>query len=161
MSLVPVPGAKAIRDLLTTVLDRDVEVAVADPYVPDAGEPASFAVYVDPTTRARVVGVTDLAFAAHAGAALVRVPPGGVRPALEAGLLPDLVGDSLHEMMRLCASLFDLDDVPPVTLYAVHLPGATPPPDVHAFARVLGGRTDLSVAVRGYGAGRLSFVGLP
>jgi len=156
--MTPVPAPKAVRDLLLELLDRGVEVDVADPYAPEPGEVSTLAVYVDDAMRTTAVALADIGFSARAGAAIGLVPPGGAEVAIEENELSPMVAENLYEVLNICASLMNAEGLPHVKLHQVYAPGVLPPADAAAYARSFGRRLDLAVTIAGYGAGRLSLV---
>ncbi len=155
-----VPSPKAVRDLLAGLLGRDVDVAVVEPFAPEPGRPATFAVYVDDALRARAVAVADLAFSAFSAAAIGLVPVRAARTAVERRALTPMLQENLAEVLDVCAALFTADGEPHVRLHAVYPVGVPAPSDVVAFAGVLGRRIDLETTIASYGVGRLSLVRL-
>lgn len=152
------PAPKDVRDLLERLLGRDVEIAVAGPLTPEAGEPATLAVYVDPALRARAVCVADLAFSAHAGAAVGLVPPVRAERAIGRRALGPVLAENLREVLNVAGSLLDHEGASPLRLHAVYPLGAGAPTDVVAYAGTLGRRLDLEARIASYGVGRFSMV---
>lgn len=152
------PGAKEIRDLLTELLDRDVQVAPTAPLAPTAANPCTVGVYVDDSLQVTAVIAFDLSLSAHAGAAIGLVPVAGADAAIGDGILTETLRDNLYEVLNIAASLFNIDGATHVRLYDVHHAGLPVPGDVLARALTLGRREDLAVEVGGYGPGRLSVV---
>lgn len=153
-----VPSPKAVRDLLEGLLGRDVDVGVVEPFAPEPGRTATFAVYVDDALRARAVAVADLAFCAFAAAAIGLVPVQAARTAVERGMLTPMLQENLAEVLDVCAALLHADGQPHLRLHGVYPVGTPAPSDVVAFAGVLGRRIDLETTVASYGVGRLSLV---
>jgi hypothetical protein len=153
-----VPVAKPVRDMLTELLGRPVEVAPSIPYAPLSTEPATLAVYVDDATIVRAVMVADLPFSAYAGAAIGLVPVQGAEEAITEKVLPETLEENLYEVLNISASLLNAEGLPHLRLYRLHAPGNPPPTEMANCARVLGGRLDLSVEITGYGTGRLTVV---
>lgn len=152
------PSTKEIRDLLTELLDRDIQVAPNAPLAPTPNNPCTVAVYVDDTLQVTSVIAFDLALSAYAGAAIGLVPPAGAEAAIEERILTDTLRENLYEVLNIAASLFNNDGATHVRLYDVHHVGVPVPHDVLARALTLGRREDLAVQVGGYGGGRLSVV---
>lgn len=158
-ALAALPTTRTVRDLLSRLLSRDVEVWVGDPYAGDDAA-TTYAVYVDDRMRARVVVVADLEFSALAGAAIGLVPPVLAHSAIGRGKVPATLAENLDEVLNVCAAGLNGPDRPHLRLYSVHHVGEQVPTDVLAFAAVPGRRLDLTVHLPTYGDGRLSFVGL-
>ena len=155
-SHLPVP--KQIRDLLTELLDRPIEVAPNAPLAPTAANPCTVGVYVDDSLQVTAVIAFDLGLSAHAGAAIGLVPAAGAEAAIGEGILTETLRDNVYEVLNIAASLFNVDGATHVRLYDVHHAGLPVPDDVLARALTLGRREDLAVEVGGYGPGRLSVV---
>jgi hypothetical protein len=152
------PVAKEVRDLLTELLDRDIQVAPSSPLAPTPNNPCTVAVYVDDSLQVTSLIAFDLALSAHAGAAIGLVPVTGAQAAIQERGLPDPLRDNVYEVLNIAASLFNVDGATHVRLYDVHHAGQPVPGDVLARALTLGRREDLAVEVGGYGGGRLSVV---
>lgn len=158
-AVTTLPHPKSVRDTLEELLGRDVEVAPAtDPLVPGVKEPVSIAVYVDDQLRTAALALTCLPLSAYAGAAIGLIPKGGAEACIEDKELSPMVTDNLYEILNILSALFNLPGHPHLKLYKVHTIGEIPPTDVSALARAIGHRLDLTVAVAGYGRGKLSFV---
>ena len=158
LSTTPVPSAKAVRDMLTDLLGRDVEVRSSLPYAPRPADPTTLAVYVDDQTVVRAVGVADLAVSARAGAAIGLVPAPAADEAIASGLLSETLAENLYEVLNIAASLLNAEGVVHVKLHEMYAPATTPPAPIAACMQALGRRLDLGVDMSGYGGGRFSLV---
>lgn len=152
------PGAKEVRDLLTDMLDKEVDLRPGPPFAVSDYHPATVAVYVDDSLVVRAVIALDLPLSAFTGAALALVPPAAAEAAVQERQLTPALTETLHEVLNIAASLFNAPGAPHVRLYAVHAAGEMAPQDVRARTQVLGRRLDLQVEVGGYGKGRLAVV---
>lgn len=156
MTVTKLPDAKAVRDLLTDLLGKSVDVILADPLPSDAR--TAVAIYTtDRLATAAVVAFTA-PLAAYLGAALGLLPPAGAKEAAAAGSLPANLEENFSEVVNILASLFNRKGAPHVKLYSVVPPGAPVPADVARLFGGLGARLDLAVAVPAYGDGRVSLV---
>lgn len=155
-SYLPVP--KEIRDLLTELLDRDVQVSPNAPLAPTPNNPCTVGVYVDDSLQVTSLIAFDLPLSARAGAAIGLVPATGAEAAVDEGTLNDTLRENVYEVLNIAASLFNVEGATHVRLYDVHHAGLPVPGDVLARALTLGRREDLAVEVAGYGPGRLSVV---
>ncbi|WP_435768364.1 hypothetical protein [Nocardioides sp. SYSU DS0651] len=155
---VHLPQPKQLRDLLTDLLDREVTLEAAAPYAPGPETPASIAVYVDDQLRICALMVCDLAFSAHAGAAIGLVPVGGAEAAIEEGKLGDTIAENLYEVLNIAASTFNVPGADHLKLHALHPAGPPLDPSLRISALTLGRREDLAVDIAGYGSGHLSVV---
>jgi hypothetical protein len=158
LSTTPVPSAKAVRDMLSDLLGRTVEVRSSLPYAPRPSDPVTVAVYVDDRTVVRAVGVADLAFSARAAAAIGLVPAASADEAVEAGVLGETLAENLHEVLNIAASLLNAEGVVHVKLHQMYAAGTRPPAEIAACVQALGRRLDLGVDIAGYGGGRFSLV---
>ncbi len=152
------PVTKEVRDLLTELLDRPVQLSPSTPLAPTPKSPCTVAVYVDDLLRVTALIAADLPLSAYAGAAIGLVPVGGAEAAIEEGTLTDTLRENLYEVLNIAASLFNADGATHVRLYDVHHVGNPLPADVMGRALTLGRREDVTVEVGGYGTGRLSVV---
>jgi hypothetical protein len=152
------PSNKEIRDLLSGLLGREVELTPTSPLGPSADSPRSVAVYVDDRVAVRAVAVCDLAFSARAGAALALIPAPVAEEAIEANFLGQTLGENLSELLNVMASVFNVPQAAHVRLQELHPAGPPLPPQIQARMLTLGRREDLEVTIAGYGQGRLSVV---
>lgn len=155
------PSSMEVRDLLATLLGRDVVVGPAPPLAPGPRRPATVGVYVDDLLRVTAVLCADLALSARAGAALGLLPAKVAEEAIRARTLDDGLRENLHEVLNVTGSLFNAAEAAHVRLYAMHPAGDPVPADPQARALTLGRRLDLAVDVGGYGPGRFSMVLCP
>nr|WP_205706545.1 response regulator [Kineococcus vitellinus] len=154
----PLPSNLALRNLLSDLLNRDVELAEGRP-VPVGGVPGSVVgLYVDDHLRSKAVVVFDFPLAAHAGAAIGLLPPGASEAAIEDRQLPDNLVVNAREVLNIMASLFNVEGAAHLKLHAAYAPGEVLRPDVVDWATRTGSRLDLSVEVARYGKGSLSIV---
>lgn len=152
------PTPKQVRDLLTELLDRPIELSPAAPFAPGPKTPASVAVYVDDALRITALIACDLPFSAYAGAAIGLVPAGGAEASVEEGALTETLAENLYEVLNIAASMFNEPGAEHLRLHELHPAGAALPPMVRAQSLTLGRREDLSVEIGGYGKGAVSVV---
>ena len=154
----PLPSNLAIRNLLTDLLGRDVEVKDGSP-VPVGGKPGSaVALYVDDHLRSAAVVVLDFALAAHAGASIGLLPPGASEAALEDKVLPENLRVNANEVLNIMASLFNVEGAAHLKMHAAYAPGEALRADVVEHAVSTGSRLDLAVEIARYGKGALSII---
>jgi hypothetical protein len=150
-----------VRDLLATLLGREMFVGPAPPLAPGPRRPTTIGVYVDDLLRVTAVLCTDLALSARAAAALGLLPAAVAEEAIRARTLDESLRENLHEVLNVAGSLFNAAGADHLRLYAMHAAGDPTPPDPQARALTLGRRVDLAVEVSGYGPGRFSMVVCP
>ena len=90
-TVTSLPSARAVRNLLETLLGRDVAVTPAAPVEVGPLDPAHVAVYVDDRTRMVATAVADLPLAVHCGAALGLTPRRVADEAVRSRRLPALL----------------------------------------------------------------------
>lgn len=152
------PSEKAIRDLLTGLLGKDVDVLPDDPVSVSPIDRFTVAVYATDKLRTAAVVVCDLALSAYLASALSLLPPRGAADAISGGVLSEEMEDNLHEIYNVGSSLFNSGAGPHVRLYRVYQPDDELPGDVRGWLTGRGGRVDLTVDVPRYGQGRLSVI---
>lgn len=155
---VHLPQPKQLRDLLADLLGREVTLQPAPPFAPGPDTPASVAVYVDDALRISALVVCDLAFSAHAGAALGLVPAVGAEEAIADGTLSDSLAENLYEVLNIAASMFNVPGAEHLKLHALHPAGPPLDPQLRVSTLTLGRREDLAVSITGYGDGACSIV---
>jgi hypothetical protein len=158
MTATQLPSVKAVRDLLTDLLGRDVTATPGEPVSTGERDLVAVAVYVDDSLRAAAVAVLDLPMAAYAAAAIGLVPAGGAQAAIEDRELAPSMRENLDEVLNIEAALFNTEGAPHLKLYRTYGPGEVPPSDISAAMRTVGRRLDLDLAIAGYGKGKHSIV---
>ncbi len=158
--LTPVPSAMELRDLLSGLFGREVDIAMTDPFTGDSKEGSTFGIYSDDQGRSRAVAVLDLPASAYSGAAIAMMPAGGAEDAIAEGEMPQMLKENLGEVLNVMAALLNAEGTPHVKLSAVHHVDEWPEPQIAALAGIQGRRLDLTVTIPLYGKGRLSLVGV-
>lgn len=154
------PTPKAVRDLFTGIVGRDVDLAVDGEAITPATEPGVLVgEYLSDVYGAKALIAFDLPLAAYLGGALALVPPGGAQLAVDEGFLPDSLLDNAYEVLNIAASLFNVGDAPHLRLDPVYdtVRGPLPAP-IASWLRGYVPRLDAAVSVKGYGSGRLSIL---
>ena len=153
------PHLKAVRDLLSDLTGRDIEVkSGADPVGVGGALGSMVGLYVDDLLRSAAVICFDLPLAAYSGAALGLVPVAGAEAAIEDGDLPKNLFENCHEVLDIMASLFNLPDAPHLRLYATYAPDEVLRADVRELAVRQTPREDITVEIGRYGTGTMSVV---
>ena len=160
-TVTSLPSARAVRNLLETLLGRDVAVTPAAPVEVGPLDPAHVAVYVDDRTRMVATAVAALPLAVHCGAALGLTPRRVADEALRSRQLPALLRADVDEVLNVVSTLFNRAGAPHVRLHSTFAPGERLPADVDGVVHTVGRRLDLHVDVAAYGAGRLGLVLAP
>jgi two-component system, chemotaxis family, chemotaxis protein CheY len=160
-TVTALPSAKAVRNLLETLLGRDVAVTPSAPVEVGPLDPAHVAVYVDDRTRMAATAVADLSLAVRCGAALGLTPRRVADEAVRSRELPALLRADVDEILNVVSTLFNQAGAPHVRLHSTFGPGERLPGDVDSVVHTLGRRLDLHVDVAAYGAGRLGLVLAP
>ncbi len=156
----PLPSNLAVRNLLSDLLGREVEVSPGTPTAVGGAPGSAVGLYVDDRLRSSAVVVFDFALAAHAGAAIGLLPPGASEAALEDGELSAALRQNANEVLNIMASLFNVEGAPHLKLHAAYAPGEVLRADVVEACTRTGSRLDLDVEVARYGKGKLSVVTL-
>jgi hypothetical protein len=155
---VPLPAAKDVRDMLTGLVGRPVNVVPGDPVTPTPDKPVAVAVYVDPQMNVNALCLMDLGAAAYTGSALALLPPGGAQDAVEEdGELSGMQVEALHEVVNVLSALFNTEGAPHSKLHKLYAPGEELPGDLAGMLAAFN-RVDLGIEVPTYGKGALSLV---
>ena len=145
-------AAKAVRDMLTDLLGRTVEVR-RRPCRSRPGRASPSPSRSTSTTRRSfaAVGVADLRFSAcvarRSASSLHRPPTRRSRT----GALSDTLAENLHEVLNIAASLLNAEAVEHVRLDQMLRPRHSAAGAVAACVQALGRRLDLGVDIAGYG----------
>ena len=158
MSVVLLPAAKDVRDMLSGLVGKDVAVSPGAPVTPEPNRPVTVAIYTAPDMSVNALCVMDLGASAYTAAALALLPPGGAQDAVEEDKeLSPMLLEALHEVVNVLSALFNTPGAPHSKLNKLVADGDEVPGDV---AGMLAGfnRLDLALEVPGYGKGALSLV---
>jgi hypothetical protein len=148
------PAAKAVRDTLSDMLGRDVDVAPGVPPLSADLVRAMVAVYSDDHFHLAAVLGMDLQLAARSAAAIGLVPAGAAEDCIAERELSKTLMENGFEVCNVIGGLLNRDGHPHIRMDRVIYPGETPPSDATGRLLALGNRLDLTVTVHGYGGGR-------
>jgi hypothetical protein len=155
----PLPPAKVVRELIESLIGRDIAVTTGGPMVdPKAEGGALTGVYVDNRLKLTALVILDLPLAAYLGAALGLVPVRVANEAVEESMLPTALSENAGEILNVMASLFNIEGAPHIKLDSLYQPGFPIPADVAQWVLAYVRRTDLEMDVAGYGAGCFSLL---
>ncbi|GIV00954.1 MAG: hypothetical protein KatS3mg014_2569 [Actinomycetota bacterium] len=149
----PLPVQEDLRDLLTELLGREVNVGRIDQLAPQG----AVADYVTDEGAVAAVVVCDLAFACRAGAAITLIPSPAAEESIAEGALTPALTENLREILNVTARLLNSAQTPHVRLRALHGPGIQPPAEVGRLVAQPADRRSFEVEIQGYGSGRLTF----
>jgi hypothetical protein len=155
----PLPPAKDVRELIESLIGRDIAVTTGGPMVdPKAEAGALTGVYVDNRLNLTAIVVLDLPLAAYLGAALGLVPVRVANEAVEESQLPEALSENAGEILNVMASLFNVEGAPHIKLDSLYQPRFPIPADVAQWVLAYVRRTDLEMDVSGYGPGNFSLL---
>ncbi len=157
MGAVPTPVRASIRDLLSDLVGRPVEVAPAsEPLTLDPGQPAYAATYRFDDGRVAAMTVCDLPAAAGMGAAIGFMSRSDAEAELaqHGGLAGDLE-EFFREVVNVFAKLLNSPTSPHVALREVDTVPGELRPDAAELAQRPARRVDLHVQVDGFDPGSL------
>ncbi len=154
MSERTLPSSFAVRNMLSDLIGREVDVSPGDPVTGIA----SVAVYVTDKMKMAGLALVDVPLSAYVGGALALLPPGGVADMVEDNDLSPLVLENVSEVANVLAGMFNAPGASHVKLFRLYGPGEALPADIRSAATMYGARLDLVVKVAGYGTGKLSLV---
>ena len=158
MASTPLPPPKAVKDLFTDLVGKEVGVGTGKPVLVTPVSDTYIGVFTTDRMQTGAIIVMDLALAGYLGGALGLLPAKSIQDAVDRRMLPQLAVDNIGEVYNIAASIFNVPGARHVRMYQVIGPEEPAPLDVLALANALGRRMDLDVEVPGYGTGRLSVV---
>lgn len=152
------PQIKSVKDMLTDLLGRDVDVLAIDHWTPEPNEVGVIAEFVDDQQQVRAVAILDLALSVFAGAAIGMLPPGGAQDMVGDHELTPLVQENLFEVLNIASALFNTPGNAHVKIGALLGPEMVVPAQIAPLIPRVTGRLDLAVDIHGYGNGRLGLI---
>lgn len=154
----PAPISDDVRELLTDLLGREVDVTKSGALDLAADGLGVVAEYVTGEGDVGALCVVDSALALRCGAALSMVPATVADEAVERGDLPSGLLENWREVVNILAQLLNGPSTPHLRLQAIHpLPGELPAP-VASLHREPEFRRDFEISIEGYGAGRFALL---
>ncbi|MFO8076258.1 MAG: hypothetical protein ACQETV_00825 [Actinomycetota bacterium] len=158
---IPLPVRASVRDLLTDLLGRSVEVRqAADPLVLSPSRPALLATYRDDDGGMAVASACELPLAAGAGGAIGMMSAAEVAEALQgASALEGDLEEFFHEVANVMGKLLNTPTSPHVALSALYAVPGEVPVDVARVVLAPQVRLDYRVDVDGYGDGTMTLLG--
>lgn len=152
-------SAQELRELLETLLARQVILSPADPlHTREDTTTRVVATYVDDRLNLTAVVAIDLRAAAALATSVALVPPARAGDILDGGHLTGELSENLREVLNVMSVIFNSSGTRHVRLHQVHGPHPAVPAYALALAAVVGHRLDVEVDVTGYGAGAVSAV---
>lgn len=149
------PSVEEIKELLTTMLDLDVEVRSTTKQAP---KDDVVAVYVDGEGGVKAACVANVVAAACIGAALTRFPASTAETAASRRTLDGGLLDNVHEVMNIAAQLLRNPESGRVALDEVYLPDEPRPQSAHALLASPAARLDVIITISNYPSGLLSLL---
>lgn len=150
-------SSREVCRLLSEILGRNVTAKEAPPLPSGASVPTIVAAYEEDEHTLMSVCICDLAFASHAGAALLLTPKEAADESLRSGKCAAPLLEALAEIFNICRQWFQQSPchIASPKLYAS--PDPLPEP-VTKILKTPNHRLDLDVAIGGYGNGRLTIL---
>jgi hypothetical protein len=153
-TITAMPDAKAVRDMLSDMLGRDVDVSPGVPPLAADLVRVMVAVYSDDHYHLAAVLGMDLPLAARSAAAIGLVPAGAADDCIADRELSQTLRENAFEVCNVVGGLLNREGHPHVRMDRVIYPGETPPNDAAGRLLALGNRLDLKIKIQGYGDGR-------
>jgi hypothetical protein len=153
----PVPTAFELRDLFESLLGRTVEWTGTSDHV-DPIDGALIGAYTNDIGNVRALILCDIPLTAWAGSAIALLPHSGAEATIKSGLVTAAQYDNIAEILNIAASMFNRPNTPHLRLATTYAPRETLPADVAEWTLVPASRIDGTLAIQGYGQGRISVV---
>lgn len=156
----PLPARASFRDLLRDLVGQPVTVRPGVPLTLVEARPSYLAGYRfdDGAVAALVVADLELSTAASAAIGMMPVRESQEAVAESGGLDGDLY-DFFHEVVNVAAKLLNSPSTPHVVLRSLDAVPGEVPEDIAALATTPSVRHDWTVAIDGYGEGRVALFG--
>jgi hypothetical protein len=150
---VPIPIQESVRDFFTDLLGRGVAAAKRDAVT--AEDPLIVGRYLDDEGELAALLVSDIEFAAFAGAALAMIPKVVAAEAISAGALSDTLFENFREVVNVFSGVLNAPTTPHLVLKALE----RHPEDTEDLVDLMDAprrRRDFDVTIEGYGSGVLA-----
>jgi hypothetical protein len=158
MSTVLLPASKDVKDMLSGLVGKPVNVTPGDPVTPEPNRPVTVAIYTAPDMSVNALCVMDLAASAYTAGALALLPPGGCQDSVEEDKeLSPMLLEALHEVVNVLSALLNTPGAPHSKLNKLVADGEDVPGDIAGMLAAFN-RLDLTIEVPGYGKGAMSLV---
>lgn len=154
----PTPREVEVRQMLAMLFGNDLTISEAEELPVDAESNNAAALYLADDDTPVTACVCDMNFAAFAGSALTKIPPGGAEDAAKSGELTENMMGNLNEVMNICSRLFMSGNSPHLRLDKMYASIAEMPDNAKTMFDAVSGRLDLKVTIPGYGEGYLAFL---
>ncbi len=144
-----------VAELLESLLGRDT--TATEGKAPNPGNAyCGIACYRRAEGELSAVAVSDVAFAAHAGACLALVPVGSANEMIEAAELSEGVQENAGEVFNVLGVGLTAPEGPPIRLAEMTFGSEAPAPEITKVIESASVSIDLEVTIDGYGKGLLS-----
>lgn len=149
------PSPASVSSLLTGIIGRPVAAReLADPEFVTTGI-SYCGIYRDDLGTPQFACMYDLALAAHAGAALLLLPPSRARDNVAAGVLEHTIEDNVRDILKIQARMFDILANRHIHLSEVICRMATVPDRIERLIPTPAVCAQFEASIHGYGAGKL------
>ena len=149
---------KKLANLLRELFGRAVKVDTADLLTMSPDTTNWVAVYGGNTGKTTGVCVCDLAFAAHAAAALCLIPPATAKESISSRKLDPLLAENLREIMNVCSQLFVASESGRITLQSVTSAAQCNSEEAKKMASAPSQKCGMKLSIEGYGDGMVSLL---
>jgi hypothetical protein len=154
----PTPRDVEVRQMLAMLFGNDLTISEAEELPVSVESKNAAALYVADDGTPVTACVCEINFAAFAGSALTKIPPGGAEDAASSGELTENMMGNLNEVMNICSRLFMSGSSPHLRLDKMYASIAELPENAKTMLDTVSGRLDLKVSIPGYGEGYLAFL---
>jgi hypothetical protein len=145
-----------LKNLLGSLVGKQVTVSKAPAYEPGTSRPASIAVYSTEAGIPAGILVCELKLANYLGAALSMMPAGVAEAAAKARSLDGNLLENFQEVCNICAQLFAEGRENRVVLERIEATASQVPATLKPPATTIALRTDFTLEIAGYGTGAVS-----
>jgi hypothetical protein len=152
------PMPSGISEVLSSMLEREVNVKEGAAAAIDRETAAAVAAYLLDNGKIKVLWISNLDFIINFGAALAALPSDAAANQIKSKEIPDIVRQNFQEILNVSTNLFNKPDSPPVSLGQLIIIPDPVPDKIISLIKNPPKRMDLDAVMPGYGEGRIILI---
>ena len=153
-----IPPAVDIEELLTTLLDLDVEVKTISKVAYSNQDICVLGLFKKEENHLGAVVIGDRYFANFIGASLTRMAADSARRDIKSGMITDTMLENVEEVFSVFGNNLNARGAPHLMLHQTRTDTVPLPEPLGKVVDVAPNRIDLQISIPGYGKGTMSLV---